>query len=382
MDSRDRTEISKFLEHSAMSFRDIAFEIESDPLAIHRHVDNPGVQSLATMFVPQEFGAKPFKGPSGKSYYFMTSEERVLSLEKLAYGDAGVLLASPGPSLSGYIINDLGSPEQKQTFYGSLLSEPTWTFFALTEPKRGSDAMNIETKLTKGQPGEWTLSGEKYFVGNASRAQLGVTFARYAPGPLGIEIVFIDTSKPGYSAHELPTLGMRGAGISQIKFDQYAVDDSAIVGKAFRPSHRGLWGAIKTFNRMRPGVAAIALGISQATYDYIIEGRKQLKPTEQLTLEQVSTELKQTRAIIEKAARSADDDASNGYWGSIAKYRSVKLAERVTDLAPRFFGPAAFIQHPFLEKWYRDARGCEYMEGTHHIQKLNIFQGYLSGKGQ
>ena len=123
--------------------------------------------------------------------------ERVVFFEELAYGDAGLTLACPGPSMSGVVVSGLGLPDQQGRFFGRILAEPTWTFFALTEPGKGSDALALETALTPaGEPGAWRLDGAKRYIGNGTRAQLGVVFARSRPGPLGIEAVLIETAAP------------------------------------------------------------------------------------------------------------------------------------------------------------------------------------------
>src|SRR5262249_34271401 len=155
-----------------------------------------------------------------------------------------------------------------------LLARPTWTFFALTEPDRGSDATALTTRLVKDDSLGLRLHGEKRFIGNGSRAQIGVVFARRNPGPLGIEAVLFQTDSEGFAARVLPTVGLRGAGISQLRFEGCKVDEADILGGDLNPSRRGLWGAIQTFNRMRSGVAAMALGVAQATYDYVRQQRR------------------------------------------------------------------------------------------------------------
>jgi len=379
----EEQEILEFIRPAAREFREVGFEIERDPGAINHHLDTAGVRSLAYTFIPEEYGGRPLVTSTGKRLFFLSCSERVLTLEALAYGDAGVLLASPGPSLSGHILLELGSEEQKQRFYPKLMAKPTWTFFAMTERDRGSDAGALTTALTKdpSQPHCYLLNGEKYLVGNGARAEIGVVFARSTPGPLGIEIVLVDTERAGYSAEVLPTLGLKGAAISRIKFDNYQVDDRDIIGKPqFTPTKRGLWGAIKTFNRMRPGVAAIALGVAQATYDYISQNRRELSEREKDRMEGFAFRLLSVRASVREAARLADSDSTNATLAAVAKIRAVELVEEITNASFTFFGPGAMWEHPYLNKWYRDARGFEYMEGTSIIQKLRLFESVSRGK--
>lgn len=379
IDIQDLPYVESQLREAAKDFRRIGMEVEADNSAIDKYLDLPGVQWLSFMFIPEEYNPAPFKGKTGKNYYFMTCAERVVSLEALAYGDCGVLLACPGPSMSGHIVYDLGSPEQKERYYGHVSSKPTWTFFALTEPARGSDATMITTELRPGEDG-LRIFGEKRFVGNASRADIGVVFARRHPGPLGIEVVLVDRKRSPYQSEVLPTLGMRGAGISRLVFEGCPVNEDDIVGGHLNPSKRGLWGAIQTFNRMRPGLCAMAVGVAQAAYDYIIENRRDLNENEKARLQKFESRLSSVRAIVRKAARVADEDCSNGALASVAKIRAVDLVEDLTDESFRFFGPKAAWDHPWLSKWYRDARAFEYMEGTSMVHKIQLHQAFLKGK--
>src|SRR2546421_8119919 len=85
-----------------------------------------------------------------------TARQRAEMCEVMAYGDAGFLLTMPGPSLSGVLIQALGDDEQQAVFQSTVLEQRCRTFFAVTEPARGSDAGNLGTRLTDGR-----LSGEK-----------------------------------------------------------------------------------------------------------------------------------------------------------------------------------------------------------------------------
>ncbi len=376
----DLAELQGQLAEAAKDFRKVAFEVESDRDAIHRHLDLPGVQWLAYMFIPPEYNPAPFLGKEGRKYYFMECSERVLSLEALSYGDVGVLMASPGPGMSGHVIYDLGSPEQQEFYYKRVASKPTWTFFSITEPEKGSDAANLTSQLKPTGEGTYELWGEKILTGNSHRGQLGIVFARRHPGPLGIEAILVDKEARPFQTEPHKLFGLRGAEPSRLKFEGYPVKESDIVGAHLTPSRRGLWGAIQTFNRMRPGVGAMALGVARATYDYVLENRRDLTESETSLWENYRVRIAGTKALLLKAARIADQDASNGALASVAKIENIRLVEEITADALPLFGTKGIWDHPYLMKWYRDARAFEYMEGTSMIHKLHVHQAYLKGK--
>lgn len=124
----------------------------------------------------------------------------------------------------------------------------------------------------------------------------------------------------------------------------------------------------------------MALGVSQATYDYMITNKKNLSLDQQQKLENFQNELITTRNLIRQAALEVDINPRNGYVGSIAKVRATSLVKQITQYALDLFGEGAFFEHPYLNKWFRDAFAFENMEGTSNILKLNIFQSYMNGK--
>jgi acyl-CoA dehydrogenase len=359
----------------ARDFRAVALELDADPHAVHRHLDLPAVRYLSTLIVPPEWGGRPVLA-GGRRFHGMTALERAVVMEELACADAGMLLASPGPSMSGVLVDLLADDEQKEWFYGRVLDGPQWSFFALTEPAHGSDATALRTRLSR----DGTLDGVKRYVGNATRATVGVVFARTGPGPVGITAVLVDTSAPGYSATPLGMLGLRGARISEMTLSGIEIPPERVLGRHLSPTRRGMWAGVQTFNRLRPGVAAIALGIARAALEYVVANRSGLTRGQRHALDRLRRRVDGTRALVHLAAAAVDAKGDAGYAASAAKARACRLAEEATLEACGFFGPGARLDHPLLDKLCRDARGVEFMEGTGNMQRLNLFQGLIKGK--
>ncbi|MFI9008462.1 acyl-CoA dehydrogenase family protein [Actinosynnema sp. NPDC053489] len=359
-------------------FRRLGLELDRDPELIRGHFDLPAVRYLSTMGIPPEYGNVPIP-IAGNRFYGTLALERAIIMEELACADVGMLVASPGPLLAGVLVDLLADREQKEWFYGRMLAEPLWTFFALTEPDRGSDAGGLTTTLTPVDGGA-VLAGEKRYVGNACRAQLGVVFARVGSGPLGVNAVLVETPAPGFSATALDSIGLRGARISAITMDDVHVPASRFVGRHLSPSRRGTWAFVQTFNLLRPGVAAIALGIARAAHEYVLEHRTTLRRDERDRLDELGRRITAARALVHLAARAVDARTSDGYLASAAKARAARLALDATHAACGFFGLGARFDHPRLDKLVRDARGMEFIEGTSNMQKLNLFQGLFTGK--
>jgi alkylation response protein AidB-like acyl-CoA dehydrogenase len=207
-----------------------------------------------------------------------------------------------------------------------------------------------------------------------------VVFARRRPGPLGIAAVLLETERPGFTGVPLETLGLRGLQLSELRMRDVPLTDDDLLGRDRSATRQGMWAAVRTFNRFRPVVAAFALGVAQAAYDYAAAHGPRRGTSGGGKLTGFADRLRGARALVLAAARSADCDPSDGTLASAAKIRATRLAEELTVAAVDCFGPGARWDHPLLDKYVRDARAFEFMEGTSTIQRLNLAQGYLQGR--
>lgn len=346
-------------------FRNIALAIDQHPEAMCDYFYQPVIYALA------------FDRDS-------TCLARTQYLEALSYGDAGVLLACPGPSLSGLLLRELGTPEQKEYFFNYVESHTATTFFAVTEPNFGSDPTKMETMVLKSINGHYLLSGKKWLVGHGADASIGVVLARISPGPLGM-VAFLLTEDNLYPESDqlmrshLDMVGLRGARLSEIIFHKLSLPAEHFLGLHLRPVNRGMMALLKTFNRMRPGVAAFALGTAQAILDYLLEAKLSLHGNQnQFNELQLSIQL--TRSLLYQAAAEIDKNPFESAHISLVKIKASQLAERCAALAYAVIGKHDCLEHPLLYKWLRDVYGYEYMEGTTLIQRKNVFGLYARNK--
>ncbi|PZT77062.1 MULTISPECIES: acyl-CoA dehydrogenase family protein [unclassified Streptomyces] len=355
-----------------------ALAADRDPDAVRELLHLSCMAYLATSPVPEEYVPTPIT-VDGHRFSGMSTLERVVFIEELAVGDPGLLLGAPGPSLSGGLLLALGNDDQKKRFYDALFSRPTWTFFGLTEPDRGSDVGAMTTTLTR-RDGKLLLNGAKRYCGNAARARLGVVFARTAPGPLGVTSVLVETDQPGFVAEPIPTLGLRANQICDIRLTDVEVREENVLGQGLTGTQRGMWGALRALNTFRPGVGALALGIARAAHAYALRHRSAPTAWQRHDLDRTARRIDATRALLHRAAVAVDHSREGGYLASAAKARATHLAEDATQQALALFGPGARYEHPLLDKLDRDARGVEFMEGTSNIHRLNLFQGLIRGE--
>jgi alkylation response protein AidB-like acyl-CoA dehydrogenase len=371
----ERLAVSRdYAVEAAADLRGRALSVDADPDDMEQHLNTPVLRMIRTVCTPARFRDNDAE-TSEYSFDNDSCLERVVGTMELARGDAGMVLATPGPALAGIIVDVLGSPAQQELFYRRVADGRTWTFFAMTEPARGNDATAMETRLEKVGSDGYRLYGQKCYIGSGARGGIGVVFARTGPSPLSIRAFLVEPPKPGFSGHRLDMVGLRGAYLSELTFDGVEVPREMMLGEHLGPTRRGMWGAMRTFNNMRIQVASMALGTAFAMHDYV-RGVRPDAPGSDL----IAARLEAARMLAYDAAAYVDHDSEQAYFPSVAKLSATPLAIGISRWAAASLGAASLIEHPLLEKWHRDVRAFEFMEGTTNIQRLHVAGGYLKGR--
>ncbi|MDT0267380.1 acyl-CoA dehydrogenase family protein [Streptomyces sp. DSM 44915] len=354
---------------AAADLRARALAIDADPDAMADHLDSPTyalIRRAETPGTPQD-PDRPLPTPTA-------CLENVVGMVELAHGDVGTLLACPSPGLAGVLVELLGDADQKARFHARLADGRGWSCFAMSEEAAGSDATAMTTRLTPDGAGGWLLHGAKRYIGQGARAAVGVVFARTGPSPLAIRAALVELPLPGWHAEPLQMVGLRGAHLSELRFDGVPIAAADLLGQQLPVTRRGIWAATRTFHRMRVRVAAAAVGTALAMTGYVADHRK---TAPELPLAQARAEA--ARQLVYQAAARVDADPDRGHPAHLAKLGATRLATDLARWAGAALGPAALLEHPLLEKWTRDVRAFEFMEGTGTIQRLHIARGHRNG---
>jgi acyl-CoA dehydrogenase len=298
-----------------------------------------------------------------------TVAQRTLLYEIFSYGDMNSFFSSPNVSLSGILLRELGSKEQQDSFFTFVAHERCRTFFGVTEPDKGSDAANVQTRYKNG-----VLTGSKWLVGSADSGLIGTVLCRTGDSPMDRCTLLLDPEvlqSPKVKRQRLAVAGFSGALISRIDFEGLPVPPSAILGQHLRPLERGVLAIIKTFHRMRTCVAAMALGQAQAILHYA----KSLDPAGELQNELgvLQTKLNQARLLNFKAAKIVDKSPLDRKWPSTAKLVATQTCEETMLTILKHLEPGALLQHPFLLRAFKNCFGFEFMEGVSVVQRNHIF---------
>ncbi|HMN29748.1 MAG TPA: acyl-CoA dehydrogenase family protein, partial [Caldilineaceae bacterium] len=195
-------------------------------------------------------------------------------IEMLSWGDAGVYLCIPASALAGAAIHAVGTPEQIERFLRRFTTgEPKWGAMAMTEPQAGSDTSNIQTTAHFDEAtNEWVLNGQKIFCTSGKLALdesdgLVVIWATVdkTAGRAGMKPFVVEAGKVEKK------LGIRASDTAQIILDNCRIPADNLLGDAevkTGAGTQGFKGAMRTFDATRPIVAASALGIGRAAFEF------------------------------------------------------------------------------------------------------------------
>lgn len=338
----------------ACIFRDIALDVLADRDTALRYLDHP---QFAQVYDDRASSCL----------------ERAVMYEILAYGDPGALLSCPGPSLSGLIIREIGSKDQCDLFFSYVAANRARTFMAVTEPDKGSDAGNILARI---EP-DGRLYGEKWFVGNGRDGEIGTIIVRNGEGPFSIGVAMLTPAvlnDPRVERQHLPVAGMKGAGLTHLRFHGAQLGQENLLGQDKRPLERGMLALIKTFYRMRPAVTAMALGSAQALLDVLKLQWDVLDEHARNTHDAMQARTDAARRLNRAAARQIDAGLMDAASVSTAKAAATEIAEEIVRALPRLLGIRRFVESPWLMKSFTDIHGYEWMEGSKDMQRFNIFR--------
>jgi acyl-CoA dehydrogenase len=309
-----------------------------------------------------------------------------LVLEELNYACAGMTNAIAANGLAATPVAIAGSPEQQRRYLGQLTSEFSFAAFCITEPGAGSDVAGMSTTYRR-VGDSFVLDGTKHFISNGTVAHWYVVFAtadrkaRHA----GISAFVLPADLPGITKHRMKDkLGQRAADTGEVVFEGVEVPKSALLGA----EGEGFKIAMRTFDRSRPEIGAIAIGISRRALDeatrYAKERQQFGQPIAQFQaiqfmLADMAIDVEAMRLLTYKAAWMIDAGAPASIVSSYAKAFGADRAMRITTDAVQIFGGYGYMKEYPVEKLMRDAKLLQIYEGTSQVQRVVIARNLLKG---
>jgi alkylation response protein AidB-like acyl-CoA dehydrogenase len=359
-------------------------EREETPWPILEQAAKIGLYSL-------DFFAQQWLEPSGLGI--------PVAWEELFWGDAGIALSLTGTGLAAVAVSGNGTREQMAEFLPPMFGDADDVklgAFCASEPNAGSDVAAIRTRAVYRQSSdEWVLNGVKSWVTNGGIANVHVIVASVDPalGSRGQATFIVPPGTPGLSqGQKFRKHGIRASHTAEVVLDDVRVPGRCLVGGKERLDERlartreggkaGQPAAMKTFEATRPAVAAMAVGVARAAFEYArdysldrVQFGHPIGQTEAIAfmLADMSGAVDAARLLTWRAAWMARQRKPFTHAeGSMAKLVAGETAVRVTEQAVQVLGGNGYTRDYPVERWHRDAKIFTIFEGTSEIQRMII----------
>jgi hypothetical protein len=302
-------------------------------------------------------------------------------------------LAAACPSTTAYLsihnmatwmVTAFARPEVVAAWGSALTRGARLASYCLTEPNAGSDAASLRTSARR-DGDSYVINGSKAFISGAGATDVLVVMARSGgPGAAGISALLVPADAPGvrYGRKE-DKLGWNSQPTRAITFDDVRVPASHLLGAegdGFRIAMKGLDGG-------RVNIAACSIGAAQAALDaarrHMIERRQFGRAIAefqalQFKLADMATGLVAARQMVRLAASKIDGGAVDAnVHCAMAKHFATDVGFQVCNEALQIHGGYGYIRQYPLERWLRDVRVHQILEGTNEIMRVIVARRLL-----
>ena len=327
-----------------------------------------------------------------------------IAVEELFWGDAGIGLAIMGSGLAAAGIAGNGTPEQSLEWIPQCYGTPENVqlgAFCVSEPDAGSDVSSLRTRAVYDEAkDEWVLNGTKAWITNGGIAAIHVVVAAVEPElkGRGQASFIIPPNTPGLSmGQKYKKHGIRASHTSEVVLDDVRVPGACLLGGKEKLDEKlarareaqknpqvrsGKQPAMATFEATRPAVAAQAIGVARAAYEYALQYAQEryafgkpiiMNQSIAFMLADMATQVDAARLMTWRAAwLSRNGGGCQNAEGSMSKLMAGRTAVWVTERAIQILGGYGYTREYPVERWHRDAKIFDIFEGTEQIQQLVI----------
>lgn len=285
-----------------------------------------------------------------------------------------------GPAIT---ILQFGTEEQRRRLIPPLISGEKIGCFAITEADAGSDVAGMRT-VAKRDGDRYLLNGNKIFITNAPITQGGLVYAYTdrSQKHRGMSAFYADWDQPGLSRKPIETLGALCSPIGELTFENFPIPATNRLGNEGDGFKICMW----QLNQTRLNCAAGALGVARAAKETAVSycnqrvqfGQKigEFQMNQDLIAQMIAHE-EAARLLVYRAAWLADQQRPNNLETSIGKYAAAEAANFAADAAMKILGAYGYSTEFPVERYYRDAKSYQIVEGSSNVQKMIIAQDAL-----
>ncbi|HLE12551.1 MAG: acyl-CoA dehydrogenase [Bdellovibrionales bacterium RIFOXYD12_FULL_39_22] len=358
------SQLEKFRKEKIEPFAEADDHAEKFRMDIFKQLGALGFTGMTT---PEDFGGVG-----------LTYQDLCTALIELSKSSVSYAVTVSVSSMVQSIINEYGNDEQKSKYLPELASGEAIGAFALTESSAGSDAASLLTTAKKTAKG-YILNGSKIFITSGGIAKTYIVMARTGgEGAAGISAFIVEDGRAGFSyGKKERKMGWKVSPTRELIFENCLVPEENML----RKEGVGFKIAMSALDRGRITIGSIGVGLAERALDeamkYALE-RKQFKKSIfdfqalQFMLADMATEIESSRLLVRQAAKLFDEKRNDQKLASMAKLKATDTAMKVTTDAVQILGGVGYTSEYPLERFMRDAKVLQIVEGTNQIQRVVI----------
>lgn len=348
---------------------------------IEPHMEHDDAEGKFRMEIFRGLGEQGYTGITSAEAYGgagLSYADYVAVLEELAkYSVAYAVTVSVSNMVQTILLN-YGNDAQKQKYLPALTAGTEIGAFALSESHSGSDAASLKTTAKK-VAGGYALTGTKMWITSAGIAKTYIVMARTgAEGAKGVSAFIVRDGAEGFSYGKAEKkMGWKTSPTRELVFENcFVPEENRLLGEG-----EGFKVAMGGLDRGRVAIGAIGVGCAQRALDEAIKyslGRVQFSQPIfdfqglQFMMADMAVEVESSRLLVQRAAELIDNDQSPSKLASMAKLKATDTAMYVTTEAVQIHGGVGYTSEYPVERFMRDAKVLQIVEGTNQIQRVVI----------
>jgi len=373
------------LNQDQLAFQESARAFAAGEMAPHAaRWDEEGHFPLDVIAKAGELGFCGLYTPEEVGGLGLSRLDATIVFEELAHACPSTAAYLTIHNMVSWMIASWATPEVKAHWCQALAAGQQIGSYCLTEPGSGSDAASLKTSARL-VDGHYLINGAKAFISGAGATDVLVVMARTGgDGAKGISALVVPANAPGisYGKKEVK-MGWNSQPTRTINFDNVKVPASHLLGaegEGFKFAMKGLDGG-------RINIATCSVGAAQAALDaahaYMKERRQFNRPLAdfqalQFKLADMQTELVAARQMVRLAACKLDAGSPNATtYCAMAKRLATDLGFQICNEALQLHGGYGYIREYPLERYFRDVRVHQILEGTNEIMRVIIARHLL-----
>jgi len=333
-----------------------------------------GELGFCGLYTPEEFGGLG-----------LSRLDATVVFEELAHACPSTAAFFTIHNMVSWMIASWATPEVKASWCEALAAGQKIGSYCLTEPGSGSDAASLKTSARLADD-HYLINGSKAFISGAGATDVLVVMARTGgEGAKGISAFVVPANTPGISyGRKEVKMGWNSQPTRTISFDNVKVPASHLLGaegEGFKFAMKGLDGGRINIATCSVGAAQAAL---DAAHDYMKQRHQFNRPLAdfqalQFKLADMQTELVAARLMVRLAAVKLDSAAPNAStYCAMAKRLATDLGFKICNEALQIHGGYGYLREYPLERYFRDVRVHQILEGTNEIMRVIIARHLLA----